>query len=126
MYYAGKVGLGVAIDYALSWGIDVTWNRIKTLADRLRASLLNLEFVDLCDLGKERCGIVTFTVQGVDSALVQRKLAEDKINVTVSLEEYSRLDLTERGIKHLVRASVHYYNTEEEIERFCHRLATIV
>ena len=117
---------GVAIDYALSWGIDVTWNRIKTLADRLRASLLNLEFVDLCDLGKERCGIVTFTVQGVDSALVQRKLAEDKINVTVSLEEYSRLDLTERGIKHLVRASVHYYNTEEEIERFCHRLATIV
>lgn len=125
MYYAGKVGLGVAIDYALSWGIDVTWARIRKLAEQLRAGLLNLGFVDLHDLGKERCGIVTFTVRDTDSATVQRQLAAERINVNVLLEEYSRLDLTERGIKDLVRASVHYYNTEDEIERFCNCLAKV-
>jgi len=119
MYYAGKVGLGVAIDYALSWSLDVTWARVRKLAELLRERLLNLGFVCVHDQGAERCGIVTFTVDGVDSAEVQRQLAGQRINVSVSLEEYSRLDLGERGIPHLVRASVHYYNTEEEIERFC-------
>jgi cysteine desulfurase / selenocysteine lyase len=123
MYYAGKIGLGVAIDYALGWGVEVTWARLKQLAEELRANLLKLGFVDLHDLGKVRCGIVTFTVRGVDSANVQRKLAAEKINVSISLEEYSRLDLAERGIKDLVRASVHYYNTTEEIRRFCDCLA---
>ena len=119
MFYAGKLGLGVAIDYALTWGVDVTWARISKLAELLRNGLLNLGFVALHDLGAERCGIVTFTVQGVPSSEVKRRLSEEGVNVSVSLEEYSRLDLSERRIPHLVRASVHYYNTEEEIERFC-------
>ncbi len=119
MFYAGKVGLGVAIDYALRWGVDVTWARIKRLSEQLRSQLLALGFVTIHDLGLERCGIVTFRVQGATSVEVQRKLAEEKINVTVSLEENSRLDLSERKIAHLVRASVHYYNTEDEIVRFC-------
>lgn len=124
MYYAGKAGLGVAIDYALKWNVEVTWARIQGLAAHLRARLRELDFVTVHDLGAEQCGIVTFSVEGVRSAEVQRRLAEFKINVSVSLEKYSRLDLTDRGIKDLVRASVHYYNTEEEVERFCDCLAS--
>src|SRR5579885_2813547 len=30
--YAAKIGLGVAIDYALQWNIPTTWRRIKNLA----------------------------------------------------------------------------------------------
>ena len=119
MFYAGKLGLGVAIDYALGWGMDVTWRRIKGLAELLRVSLLNLGFVTIHDLGVERCGIVTFSVEGVDSSEIKNRLLAQQINVTVSLVEDSRLDLSERGIAHMVRASVHYYNSEEEIERFC-------
>jgi selenocysteine lyase/cysteine desulfurase len=123
-YYAGKVGLGVAIDYALGWGIDVTWSRVSALAEKLRRSLGKKELVTVHDQGTVRCGIVTFAVKEMDSAEVKRKLAGHNINVSVSLEEYSRLDLSERGIPHLVRASVHYYNTEAEIERFCDCLVT--
>lgn len=122
-YYAGKIGLGVAIDYAMSWDVSLTWLRIKGLGELLRMRLLDLGFVKLHDLGAEKCGIVTFSVDGVHSADIQRRLTEEKINVTVSLEEYSRTDLGERGIPHMIRASVHYYNTEEEIERFCQVLA---
>ena len=118
MYYAGKVGLGVAIDYALGWGLETIWTRVRTLAEQLRAKLLALGFVTIHDLGVERCGIVTFNVNGVSADDVQRSLAEMGINVTVSLEESSRLDLVGRQLPELVRASVHYYNSEDEIERF--------
>ena len=121
-YYAGKVGLGVAIDYALGWGVERTWGRVKELAEKLRASLQSLGFVTVHDLGAERCGIVTFAVEGMPSEQVQRKLAAEGINVTVSLAECARLDMEDRGLDSLVRASVHYYNSEEEVERFSEAL----
>ena len=37
--YAGKVGLAVAIDYARDWGLAAIWDRVRTLASRLRAEL---------------------------------------------------------------------------------------
>lgn len=119
MYYAGKVGLGVAIDYALSWDVPATWTRIRTLADLLRSQLTALGNVTIHDLGIERCGIVTFNVKGITAEEVQKRLAEMGINVSVSSVESGRLDLGERNIPQLVRASVHYYNSEDEIERFC-------
>jgi selenocysteine lyase/cysteine desulfurase len=123
-YFAGKLALGVAIDYAQQWGIQETWGRIRGLADLLRRRLTSVGLV-VHDTGEQRCGIVTFSVPGVDSSEVQRKLAEKQINVTVSLQEYSWPDLGERDVKHMVRASVHYYNTEDEVERFCSMLQTI-
>ena len=123
MYYAGKVGLGVAIDYAMSWGLLTTWTRIRTLAEQLRSQLVALGSVTTHDLGVERCGIVTFNVEGIAATAVQSKLAEMNINVSVAQEESSRLDLLERQLPELVRASVHYYNSEDEIERFCDAVA---
>ena len=125
MYYAGKVGLGVAIDYALRWDVETTWTRIKMLAQQLRSQLVALGFVTIHDLGVERCGIVTFNIEGIAADEVQRKLLEMGINVSVSLEESGRLDLAERKIPQLVRASVHYYNSQEEIERFCDAVARV-
>ena len=125
MYYAGKAGLGVAIEYALSWGLETIETRVKMLAEQLRSRLSALGFVTILDLGVERCGIVTFNVEGISAVEVQRQLQEEGINVTVSSEESSRLDLAARQISELVRASVHYYNSEQEVDRFCeciHRL----
>ena len=123
MYYAGKVGLGVAIDYALNWGLTTIWPRVKNLADQLRSRLAALDFVTIRDVGLERCGIVTFNVKDTTALDVQRKLADKRINVSVSTEDSSLLDFTERKLPQLVRASVHYYNTEEEVERFCEAVA---
>jgi cysteine desulfurase / selenocysteine lyase len=123
-YYAGKIGLGVAIDYALQWGIEAIWARIKRLADELRQQLSAIAGVTVRDEGVERCGIVSFTVTGSDADAVQRRLAKARINVSVSRISSTRLDMEARDLPDLVRASVHYYNTDEEIERFCTLLAS--
>jgi cysteine desulfurase / selenocysteine lyase len=69
------------------------------------------------DLGRERCGIVTFSDARRDPAAVARSLAAEGVNVSVSPASYSRLDLPRRGLDGVVRASAHYYNTEEELDR---------
>ena len=124
--YAGKVGLGVAIDYALGWGLDATWERVRTLADDVRSRLDDLPGVVVRDLGVERCGIVTFSVEGRGAAEVSRRLSEESINTSVSPPSSTLLDMEDRGLDELVRASVHYYNTEDEVERFCEALERVV
>jgi selenocysteine lyase/cysteine desulfurase len=60
---------------------------------------------------------VTFTVSGVDCGSVFRALGWVCVNVTVTSVGAAQLDLPRRGLTELVRASVHYYNTEEELAR---------
>ncbi len=117
--YAGKIGLGVAIDYALGWGLDAIWARVSQLARTLRERLHDVSGVTLRDLGTQQCGIVTFTVNGRDPQDIRRALAMERINVSVSLAEYARLDMAARGLPSVVRASLHYYNTDDEIEHLC-------
>jgi selenocysteine lyase/cysteine desulfurase len=123
--YAGKIALGVAIDYALGWGLDAIKERVTSLAATLRERLRDLPRVAVHDLGVERCGIVTFTVDGKEPEMIRRSLAEQRINVSVSGRSSTLLDMQARGLAALVRASVHYYNSQEEIERFCTALKTV-
>jgi selenocysteine lyase/cysteine desulfurase len=125
MNYAGKVGLAVAIDYALHWGVEAIWERVRALAALLRARLRDIPGVTVTDIGAEQCGIVTFTVAGRSPRAMQRALAAQGINVTTSTVASTRFDMEARGLREIVRASVHYYNDEAEIERFCAEIAAL-
>jgi cysteine desulfurase/selenocysteine lyase len=118
MNLAGKLGLRAAINYALDWGLDEIAARIDLLARQLRAGLQQIDNVTLFDLGRRQCGIVSFNVGGVSAQTVKKQLATERINVSVSPREYTLLDMQARNLPSVVRASVHYYNTSEEIERF--------
>ena len=115
--YATKIGLGVAVDYALDWGLDAIWERVRALAAQLRERLAVVPGVTVRDLGAVKSGIVTFTVDGLEATAVRDALLARSINTSVSFVEFARLDMEPRGLTQMVRASVHYYNTEEEIER---------
>lgn len=123
--YSNMLGLGRAIEYADSWGLENIWERIQLLSSSLRTKLARIPKVRVRDLGEKKCGIVTFTIEGIATDAVSQKLRQKGINTSVSLAEYARLDLEERGLASLVRSSVHYYNTEEEIERFCQEVIHI-
>lgn len=123
---AGKIGLGVAVDYALSWGLDAIQERVTQLAEQLRAGLRIIPGVQVQDLGRERCGIVTFTLAGWEPEAVREALAAHHINVWRSTEGSTRLDMEARGLQKLVRASVHYYNSEEEVEQLLTALTSLI
>jgi selenocysteine lyase/cysteine desulfurase len=116
-YYAGKIGLGVAVDYALELGVDAIWARIGELAARLRDALREIDGVTLLDRGAVLGATVTFTVDGRKPADVQRFLAERGVNVSVMEALSARLDYGARGIAEAVRSSVHYYNDDTDLER---------
>jgi selenocysteine lyase/cysteine desulfurase len=115
--YAGKIGLGAAVEYAGSWGLDAIEARVTALAEGLRERLTDISGVRVHDQGLRRCGIVTFTVDGVPAGDVQRQLSYRGVNTSVSIAEEGRFDLLHRGLPDLVRASVHYYNTDSELDR---------
>ncbi|HWC12029.1 MAG TPA: aminotransferase class V-fold PLP-dependent enzyme [Acidimicrobiales bacterium] len=114
---AGLLGLGAAIDHALGWGVEAIEARVTALGEALRDRLRAVEGVTVHDKGARRCGVVTFTVKGVEAAEVRRRLAAGRINTSVSRRDQAQLDLPRRALGDLVRASVHYVNTEEELDR---------
>lgn len=123
---AGKIGLGVAVDYALSYGLDAIAERVTGLAELLRERLRALDGVTVHDMGRRRCGIVTFTAEQLPAEVIKGRLAERSINVTVSRTSSTLLDMQARGLSEVVRASAHYYNTEDEVERFIDALSAIL
>jgi cysteine desulfurase/selenocysteine lyase len=68
---------------------------------------------------------VTFTVAGHDAQEIAGTLRSQAINVSVSPADAARLDLDQRRLTSLVRASVHYYNTEAELDRLTGAIAAV-
>ncbi|MBX9585971.1 MAG: aminotransferase class V-fold PLP-dependent enzyme [Gammaproteobacteria bacterium] len=122
---AAKIGLGVAIEYALNLDLSKIWDRIQLLSNLFRQQLSSIQNIELHDLGVNKCGIVTFTCKGKKVDDIQQALSKRKINVSISLQEYARLDMSARHLPAVVRASVHYYNTEEEVNLFCEAIKSI-
>ncbi|MBK9179879.1 MAG: aminotransferase class V-fold PLP-dependent enzyme [Acidimicrobiales bacterium] len=125
--YAAKVGFGVAVDYAVSLGLDSIAERVGGLAEGLRARLGSIEGVAVHDGGRRRCGIVSFTVAGVEPSEVQAALAAERIHVSTGWPAAARLDMGAQGLDSIVRASPHYLNTLDELEQLgaaVERLAT--
>ncbi len=122
-FVAGRVGLRAAVRYALDLGLEPIQERVTALADRLRDELARLPGVRVHDLGRTRSGIVTFTREGEQPPAIRDRLRAAGINVSVSSKSSAQLDFGRRGLSQVVRASVHYFNTEQEIGRFCETLS---
>ncbi len=117
-YVAGKIGLGAAVRYLLELGQDEVYARIRMLAARLREELRSLSGITVHDLGSNQCGIVTFSHDTTNSEKIKSALDKISINVSLSHPEWTKLDSEVRNLPVMIRASVHAYNTEEEVARF--------
>jgi cysteine desulfurase/selenocysteine lyase len=120
------LGLGKAVEYALAIGVERSWQRIQMLADNLRRQLAAIDGVTVHDFGAEQCGIVTFSVKDIDSPTVKAKLLEQNINVSVGLAKSTLIYMEKNHLVSIVRASVHYYNTEDEIKILCAALHDMI
>jgi cysteine desulfurase / selenocysteine lyase len=114
---AAGAGLRAAVAYARSWGLDAIAERVGAMAESLRGRLVEVPGVRVHDLGRQRSGIVTFTVEGIAADDVQGRLRGEGINVAVSEPSSTRLDAERRRLPPLIRASVHYVTTDAELDR---------
>jgi len=80
---------------------------------------------------KPECGIVTFLVRGRESAEIKRLLWEPgalgvRFEVSVVPATSTPLDSARTQIADLLRASLHYTTTTEDIDLFCTKLSKIL
>ena len=122
-YVAGKIGLAAAVDYATNLGVDHIRERIESLARRLHDRLQATSGIEVYERSSELSGLVTFTRQGCDATALSRWLHSGKMNSSVSKLANARLDLAATG-EDVNRASVHYFNTEDEVDRFVAAVAS--
>ena len=118
-YVAGRVGLTHAVRYALDIGLDNIHHRVVELAAMLRTRLAQIKGVTVKDPGEHKCGIVTFNKQDEEAFELAARLRQQKINISVTTPASARLDSRFAEQQNFARASVHYFNSEDEVKRFC-------
>lgn len=115
---AARLGLGAAVDYLLGLGVDAVTDAIAYRAEHTREGLERIPGVRVHDLGAQRSGIVSFTVDGREPAAVRAALAEQSMTVTVSHRSSTLLDMSTRNLDAVVRASPHYFVSPADVDRF--------
>ena len=113
---ADRLGLLAAVRYALDLGIDAITSAVRDRADHLRACLASVPGVTVHDLGTNRGGIVSFTVDGVPAEQVQKHLVARRITVTTTGIGSTRYDMTRRKLPEVVRASPHYFVSPAQLD----------
>lgn len=122
---AARLAFSEAVAYAIELGMEQIETHVCEMGDQLRSLLMDIPRINLLDLGKKRCGIVSFNMDGFDADELVDQMHHSGINLNVSPARHTLIDMNRRGIDSLVRASVHYTNTTEEMERFAQRLREI-
>ena len=120
------VGMGAAIRYLNSVGFDYIEEHDRILTTRLMEGMKKIPHVHFVgpDDGTKRCGIVTFTIDGVHPHDIASLLSDEHIAIRAGhhcaqpLQQYL-------GINASARASLYFYNTEEEIDIFLEKLRHI-
>ncbi len=115
--FAGKIGLSAAMQYALDVGIDASSARLFSLAANMRTRLNAIDGTTVHDQGSRQAGIVTFTIDGHTAEQVKAELASQNINISVSAMTHDHFGIPRRDLPKMLRASVHYFNNDSEIDR---------
>lgn len=123
---AGAAGLKAALDYVNSIGFDELMRREHALTERAFNAVRNIPHVQVLgsDKAEEHTGIVTFVVDGVHPHDISEILSSDGIAVRAGHHCAQPL-LKHLGHLSTTRASLAFYNTEDEVDRFVASLSTI-
>jgi cysteine desulfurase len=113
---AGRLGLKEAVEHLLRLGPAEVERAVRSNAAHLRGALTEVPGVTIRDVGSDLCGIVSFTVDGVAAEEVRDQLAAQDVTVTSSTVGSTRIDMTERGLTSVVRASPHYFVSPKDID----------
>ena len=123
---AGAAGLHAALDYMAQVGFGTMQRRELELTRRAMEGMKQIPYVHILgsDQPEDHHGIVTFTVDGVHPHDIGQILAADGVNIRAGHHCAQPL-LAYLGHPSTARASIAFYNTEEEIDRLLASVSTL-
>lgn len=114
---AGHIGLGAAVDYLNAIGMDRVEAREAVLLAHLNEELAKIDGLRIFGNAKEKAAVVSFLVEGAHAHDLATLL--DLEGVAVRSGHHCAHPLMQfYGVAATCRASLAFYNTHEEIERF--------
>lgn len=123
---AGAIGLGAAADYLEKIGWEKIEKQEKILTEKMLKQLKSLKKLKLFNMGKNRVPVFSFTIDGIhphDAA----QFLNDKYHIAVRTGQHCAGPLHQYlGVPATLRASLAFYNTEEEIDIFINALKDLI
>lgn len=114
--YALLLGMGAAARYAMDIGLEVAKARAFGLAEYTRQKLQTLPGAKVLDQGKEKCAIVSVSIENEEPEKLVQELRKENINTSAASDTAGVIDMAAKNVKSILRISPHYYNTTEEID----------
>ncbi len=123
---AGAAGLAEAIRYINGIGYDHIKERDELLTQRAIAGLKDIPHVNIIgsDKAEEHNGIITFTIDDVHPHDISEILASEGVDIRAGHHCAQPLH-DHLKIRSTARASLMFYNTEEEVDRFLRSIAGV-
>ena len=121
---AGFIGLGAAIDWLDAVGMDAIAAREARLRDTMRAALREVDGLRLIGTARERAAVFSFVVEGAHAHDLATLLDHEGVAVR-SGHHCTHPTMQFFGVPATVRASLSFYNTEDEIAAFVAALAKV-
>lgn len=123
---SGAVGLAEAIRYLQNVGFEAIEAQEQKLTALLMEGMSKLPYIKIYGSKdpKKHCGIVTFTIDGVHPHDISSVLNDD--HVCIRAGHHCAQPLMQFiGEGSTARASLYFYNTEEEVKIFLEKLAKV-
>lgn len=123
---ADAVGMAAAMKYLQSVGFDFIEKQDKNLTQRLMQGMKKIPHVSFLgtDDPDKRSGIITFTIDGVHPHDIATLLSDEKVAIRAGHHCAQPLGKF-MGVVSSARASIYFYNTEEEVDLFLEKLSHI-
>tara|TARA_B100000809_G_scaffold247230_1_gene276027 strand:+ start:3087 stop:4331 length:1245 start_codon:yes stop_codon:yes gene_type:complete len=113
---AGAIGMGAAIDYMESVGVDAIEAHEKALLDYSTAQLSAIEGVEISGTAPQKAAILSFNISGAHPHDAGTILDQEGIAVRAG-HHCAQPALESLGLQATVRASFALYNTFKEVDR---------
>ena len=111
---AGVLGLGEAIKYLESIGMDKIETYEKNLRKYALDKMLEIPHIDIIDIESDS-GIIAFNVDDIFSQDVAYYLNKHKICVRAG-NHCAKILKSEVGVTNSIRVSLYFYNTKEDVD----------
>jgi cysteine desulfurase/selenocysteine lyase len=116
--FIGAIGLGAAIDYISSLGLDSIEKYEHELLEYATGKILELGEIKIYGNSKQKSSVISFLIDKVHQ--LDAGMIMDKMGVAVRTGTHCAQPLMHRyGIEGNIRASFAFYNTREEIDLLC-------